>query len=200
MPLCPHGARASTRSRARGHTPVHTRGRHTRAQHTTDSHTLSLSLDFTSKARPRVGTRQKKPARAFACSREWCQTGHSAHSTAQSSLLKLVARVRSNPQMLQLSTVAPAEQNTQRSPKAWIPSHPWAMERAPELLERADPELVLGLALRRALERATRARSSCTSPAQALTALAKSGLRFAPSPRSTSASAGSAAAPCRRLD
>ena len=102
--------------------------------------------------------------------------------------------------MPQLLTVAPAEQNTQRSPKAWIPSNPWAMERAPELLERAAPELVLGLALRRALalrrvlERTTRARSSCTSPAQAWTVLATSGLRFAPSPHSASASAASAAA------
>lgn len=182
---------------ARAHTRAHTWTPHARTTHTL-SHSTSRARHDHESARGKKSQPELLRVRLFA--RVVSDRPQRAQHRTVKSLLKLVARVRSNPQMLQLSTVAPAEQNTQRSPKAWIPSHPWAMERAPELLERAAPELVLGLALRRALERATRARSSCTSPAQALTALATSGLRFAPSPRSASALAGSAAAPCRRLD
>ena len=118
---------------------------------------------------------------------------------ARSSLQACSSTTRSKPQIVPPSIVAP----TQWSSKGWISSKLWAAERAPEqvLSERAARELALAVerALERELDRAARSPRLGTWPVQAWRAPSIAGPRSALSPSCASPSAGTAAAPGRRL-
>ena len=121
---------------------------------------------------------------------------------ARSSLQACSSTTRSKPQTVPPSIVAPTQWSL-RSSKGWVRSKLWAAEGAPERVrsERAALELAgeLALVLERALERAARHPRPCTWLAQAWRAPSIAGSDSAPSPSCASPSAGTAAAPGRRL-